>query len=146
MKQSSQHTHASHSYHKKKSSRADAIAVAVVWVVGVGAATSVRGVELVRLWVTRRQCMKNLHRVKNIKMKELKDTNDRKHTRAPRGDPKWGSGGELGTAAPEFLAAAPFAIHIAMQWISNLKDNLLLSECLSIDLWRATSPNKISVA
>jgi hypothetical protein len=32
--------------------------------------------------------MPNLHRVKNIKMKELKDDNDRKRTGAPRGDLK----------------------------------------------------------
>jgi hypothetical protein len=59
--------------------------------------------------------------------------------------------GEVETAAPEFLAAAPFAIHVAMQWISfesiakclienkivkstNLKDNLVLSECLSVEV------------
>jgi hypothetical protein len=59
--------------------------------------------------------------------------------------------GEVGTGAPEFLAAAPFAIHVAMQWISfesivkcsieneivkstNLMDNLLLSEGLSIEV------------
>jgi hypothetical protein len=52
--------------------------------------------------------------------------------------------GEVGTAAPEFLAAMPFAIHVAIQWIgfeniakcsianvivksTNLKDRLLLS-------------------
>jgi hypothetical protein len=59
--------------------------------------------------------------------------------------------GEVGTATSEFLAAAPFAIHVAMQWISfesiakwsianeivkstNLKDRLLLSEGLSIEV------------
>jgi hypothetical protein len=59
--------------------------------------------------------------------------------------------GEAGTAAFEDLGAAPFAIHIEMQWISfesiakcsianeiikwtNLKDHLLLSEGLSIEL------------
>jgi hypothetical protein len=57
---------------------------------------------------------------------------------------------ELGTMAPEFLAAAPFAIHVAMQWISNLfakcsivneivkstnlKDTLLLSEGPSVEV------------
>jgi hypothetical protein len=58
---------------------------------------------------------------------------------------------EVGTAAPEFLAAMPFAIHVAIQWISfesiakcsieneivkstNLKDNLLLSEGLSVEV------------
>jgi hypothetical protein len=56
--------------------------------------------------------------------------------------------GELGTVASEFLAAAPFAIHFAIQWISfesiakcsianeivkstNLKNDLLLSEGLA---------------
>jgi hypothetical protein len=58
--------------------------------------------------------------------------------------------GELGTVAPELLAAALFAIYVAMQWISNLfakcttaneivkstnlKDNLLLSKGLSIEV------------
>jgi hypothetical protein len=32
--------------------------------------------------------MENLHQVKNIKMKELKDANERKRIGAPRGDPK----------------------------------------------------------
>jgi hypothetical protein len=32
--------------------------------------------------------MEKLHRVKNIKMKELKDSNDRIRTRASRGDLK----------------------------------------------------------
>jgi hypothetical protein len=58
---------------------------------------------------------------------------------------------EVGTMAPKFLDAEPFAIHVAMQWISfqsiakcsieneivkstNLKDNLLLSEGLSIEV------------
>jgi hypothetical protein len=58
--------------------------------------------------------------------------------------------GEVGTMTPAFLVAVTFAIHVAMQWISfesiakcsianeivkltNLKDNLLLSEDLSID-------------
>jgi hypothetical protein len=59
--------------------------------------------------------------------------------------------GEVGTAASEFLTTAPFAIHVAMQWISfesiakcslaneivkstNLKDHLLLSEGLSVEI------------
>jgi hypothetical protein len=59
--------------------------------------------------------------------------------------------GEVGTMAPEFLAAVPFAIHVAMQWISfeiiakcsieneivkstNLKDIFLLSEGLSVEV------------
>jgi hypothetical protein len=58
---------------------------------------------------------------------------------------------EVGTAAPEFLAAVLFAIHVAMQRISiesiakcsieneivkstNLKDNLLPSEGLSVEV------------
>jgi hypothetical protein len=61
--------------------------------------------------------------------------------------------GEVGTMAHEFLAIVPFAIHVAMQWISfesiakcsieneivkstNLKDNLLLSEGLSVEVVR----------
>jgi hypothetical protein len=60
--------------------------------------------------------MKNLHRVKNIKMKELKDTNDKKRTRASREATRSEVVvGELGTVAPEFLVIAPFAIHVAMQ-------------------------------
>jgi hypothetical protein len=59
--------------------------------------------------------------------------------------------GELGIVAPEFFAAASLAIHVAMQWISfesitkcsimneivkptNLKDNLLLSEGLTVEV------------
>jgi hypothetical protein len=59
--------------------------------------------------------------------------------------------GELGTAAPELLATVPFAIHVAIHWISfeniakcsivneivkstNLKNNMLLSEGLSIEV------------
>jgi hypothetical protein len=58
--------------------------------------------------------------------------------------------GELGPVAPGFLAATSFAIHVVMQWISNLfatwsivneivkstnlKDNLLLSEGLSVEV------------
>jgi hypothetical protein len=58
--------------------------------------------------------------------------------------------GELRTAAPEFLAAVPFTIHVAMHWFSNLfakcsianeivkstnlKNNLLLSEGMSIEV------------
>jgi hypothetical protein len=59
--------------------------------------------------------------------------------------------GVVGTVTPEFLAIAPFSIHFAMQWISfesiakcsieneivkstNLKDNLLLSEGLSVEV------------
>jgi hypothetical protein len=59
--------------------------------------------------------------------------------------------GELGTAAPEFLVDASFALYVAMQWISfesipkysianeivkstNPKDNLLLREGLSIEV------------
>jgi hypothetical protein len=59
--------------------------------------------------------------------------------------------GEVGTAAHEFLATAPFAIHVVMHLISfksiakcsienkivkstNLKDNLLLSEDLSVEV------------
>jgi hypothetical protein len=58
---------------------------------------------------------------------------------------------EVGTAAHEFLATAPFAIHVVMHLISfktiakcsienkivkstNLKDNLLLSEDLSVEV------------
>jgi hypothetical protein len=58
---------------------------------------------------------------------------------------------EDGTAALEFLTAVPFAIQVAMQWISfksiakclieneivkstNLNDNLLLSEGLSVEV------------
>jgi hypothetical protein len=59
--------------------------------------------------------------------------------------------GEVGTAALEFLATISFAIHVVMQWISfesiakcsianeivkstNLKDNLLLSEGMSVEV------------
>jgi hypothetical protein len=59
--------------------------------------------------------------------------------------------GEVGTAAPEFLAAMPFAIHVVIQWTcfeniakrsiangivksTNLKDRLLLSEDRCIEI------------
>jgi hypothetical protein len=80
------------------------------------------------------------------------NTNDRKRTGAPRGGPKRDSGGRgwnCGTWI--LLATASFAIHVAMKWIrfesiakflveneivksTNLKDNLLLSEGLSIEV------------
>jgi hypothetical protein len=69
--------------YKKKSSHV------VVWLVRVGTATSGRAVELVWLRVIGAGCMKNLHQLKNnMKMKKLKDSNDKKRTGAPRGDPK----------------------------------------------------------
>jgi hypothetical protein len=45
----------------------------------------------------------------------MKISNDRKHARAPRGDLNEVVVGEIGTVAFEFLTAAPFAIHVAMQ-------------------------------
>jgi hypothetical protein len=71
---------------RKKSSRATV--VAVVWVVGVGTTTFGCAIGLVPLLVTGVGCMENQHRLKNMKMKELKNSNDRKRTGAPRGDPK----------------------------------------------------------
>jgi hypothetical protein len=46
--------------------------------------------------------MENLHRLKNIKMKDLKNSSEVVVE-------------EVGTAAFEVLAAASFAIHVAMQ-------------------------------
>jgi hypothetical protein len=53
-----------------------------------------------------------------MKMKELKDSNDRNVLELEEVTRSEVVVGEVGTAAPEFLAAAPFVIHAAMQWIS----------------------------
>jgi hypothetical protein len=97
----------------------------------------------------------NLHRVKNIKMNQKWRSwkiqmigNVPELQEATRNEVVLG---EVGTGAPKFLADVPFAIHVAMQWISfksiamcsianeivkstNLKDNLLLSEGLSVEV------------
>jgi hypothetical protein len=135
--------------YKKKSSHT------IVWLVGVGSTTSRRAVGLVRLWVTREGCMVNLHPLKNnMKMNENEGTerlmieNILKLQEAARREVVVR---EVGTAALEFLTAVPFAIQVAMQWISfksiakclieneivkstNLNDNLLLSEGLSVEV------------
>jgi hypothetical protein len=48
----------------------------------------------------------------------LKNSNDMKRIWPPRGEPKWGSAREVGTTPHQILAAALFAIHVVMQWIS----------------------------
>jgi hypothetical protein len=65
--------------------------------------------------------MNNLHRLKNnMKVNKNKETeslmieNVPKLVEAVRREVVVG---EVGTAAPEFLTAAPFAIHIAMQLV-----------------------------
>jgi hypothetical protein len=50
-----------------------------------------------------------------MKMKELKDSNDRNVLELEEVTRSEVVVGEVGTAAPEFLAAAPFVIHAAMQ-------------------------------
>jgi hypothetical protein len=68
--------------------------------------------------------MNNLHRLKNnMKVNKNKETeslmieNVPKLVEAVRREVVVG---EVGTAAPEFLTAAPFAIHIAMQLVLNV--------------------------
>jgi hypothetical protein len=50
-----------------------------------------------------------------MKMKELKDSNDRNVLELEEVTRSEVVVGEVGTTAPEFLAAAPFVIHAAMQ-------------------------------
>jgi hypothetical protein len=65
--------------------------------------------------------MKNLHRLKNIKMNENKGTerlmigNISELQEATQSEVMVG---EVGTVALEFLADVPFAIHVIMQCIS----------------------------
>jgi hypothetical protein len=95
--------------------------------------------------------MKNLHWLKNIKIKDLKTQMILNIPELQEATQSEIVVGEVGTAAFEVLAAVPFSIHIAMQWISfdsiakcsiankivkptNLKHHLLLSEGLSVEL------------
>jgi hypothetical protein len=63
--------------------------------------------------------MKNLHRLKNnMKMNENEGTERLMIANIPElqeAARREVVVGEVGTAAPEFLAATPFAIHVAMQ-------------------------------
>jgi hypothetical protein len=93
----------------------------VVWLVGVATTTSGRAVELVPLRVTRARCTNMLHQLKNgkkiIKNEETKSLmieNAPKLVEAARIEVVVG---EVATVATEFLVAAPFAIHIAMQLV-----------------------------
>jgi hypothetical protein len=68
--------------------------------------------------------MNNLHRLKNnVKMNKNEETeslmigNVSELVEAARREVMVG---EVGTAAPEFLAATPFAIHVAIQLVLNV--------------------------
>jgi hypothetical protein len=93
----------------------------VVWLVGVATTTSGRAVELVPLRVTGARCINMLHQLKNgKKMNKNEETeslmigNIMELVEAARREVVVG---EIATAATEFLAAAPFAIHVAMQLV-----------------------------
>jgi hypothetical protein len=90
----------------------------VVWLVGVATTTSGRAVELIPLRVTGAGCTNMLHQLKNSKKinknketKSLMIGNVPKLVEAARREVVVG---EVATATTEFLAAAPFAIHVAM--------------------------------
>jgi hypothetical protein len=93
----------------------------VVWLVGVATTISGRAVKLIPLQVTRVGCMNMLHQLKNSKKM---NKNEETESLIIGNVPKLVEAaqmvvvvGEIATAATEFLAAAPFAIHVAMQLI-----------------------------
>jgi hypothetical protein len=93
----------------------------VVWLVGVAATTSECAVELVPLRVTGSGCTNMLHQLKNSKkMNKNEETeslmieNVSELVEAARREVVVG---EVATATTEFLAAMPFAIHVAMQLV-----------------------------
>jgi hypothetical protein len=93
----------------------------VVWLVGVATTISESAVELVLLQVTGAGCTNMLHELKNnMKMNKNEETkslmigNVLELVEAARREVVVG---EVATAATEFLAAAPFAIHVAMQLV-----------------------------
>jgi hypothetical protein len=93
----------------------------VVWLVGVSTTISGRVVELVPLRVTGAGCTNMLHQLKNSKKmnqneetKSLMIENVLELVEVVRREVVVG---EVATAATEFLTAAPFAIHVAMQLV-----------------------------
>jgi hypothetical protein len=93
----------------------------VVWLVGVATTISGRAVELVPLRVTRVGCTNMLHQLKNSnKMNKNEETesliigNVPELVEAARREVVVG---EVTTTTTEFLAAALFVIHVAMQLV-----------------------------
>jgi hypothetical protein len=93
----------------------------VVWLVGVTTTTSGRAVELVPLQVTGAGCTNMLHQLKNSKkinknekIESLMIGNVPELVEATRREVVVG---EVATATTEFLAATPFAIHVAIQLV-----------------------------
>jgi hypothetical protein len=93
----------------------------MVWLVGVATTISGHTVELVPLRVTRAGCTNMLHQLKNSKK-----MNKNEETESPmignvseliEAVRKEVVVGEVATVSTEFLAAAPFAIHVAMQLV-----------------------------
>jgi hypothetical protein len=71
--------------------------------------------------VTRVGCLNNLHQLKNnMKMNKSEEIESLMIGNVPElveAARREVVVGEVGTAAPEFLAAAPFAIHVAIQLV-----------------------------
>jgi hypothetical protein len=93
----------------------------MVWLVGVATTTYGHAIELVPLRVTGVGCMNMLHQLKNNKKmnkneetKSLMIENVPELVEVARREVVMG---EVATVTTEFLAAAPFAIHIAMQLV-----------------------------
>jgi hypothetical protein len=93
----------------------------VVWLVGVATTISGRAVKLVPLQVTRVGCMNMLHQLKNSKkMNKNEETESLMIGNVPElveAVRREVVVGEVATAATEFLAVVPFAIHVAMQLV-----------------------------
>jgi hypothetical protein len=93
----------------------------VVWLVGVAATTSECAVKLVPLRVTGAGCTNMLHQLKNSKkMNKNKETDSLMIENVPElvdAARREVVVEEVATATTEFLAATPFAIHVAMQLV-----------------------------
>jgi hypothetical protein len=93
----------------------------VVWLVGVSTTISGRAVELVPLRVTGAECPNVLHQLKNSKKinknEEIESLIIGNVTELVEVVRREVVVGEVATVATEFLAAASFAIHIAMQLV-----------------------------
>jgi hypothetical protein len=96
----------------------------VVWLVGVATTISGRAVELVPLQVIGAGCMNMLHQLKNSKkMNKNEETESLMIGNVPElveAARREVVAGEVAIAATEFLADAPFAIHVAMQLVLNV--------------------------
>jgi hypothetical protein len=93
----------------------------VVWLVGVATTTSRHAVKLIPLRVTEVGCTNMLHQLKNSKkMNKNEETKSLMIGSIPElveAARREVVVGEVATAATEFLATAPFAIHVAMQLV-----------------------------